>query len=180
VALRRLFIAAALTTDVRHALAARFDQIAIPGRRVEPANWHVTLRFIGEVDEDIVDRLRFSLDQFDLGDRFRIRWGSLGAFPRAAKATVLWLGLRRGAVELAALESAVDSAVVSAGVTGEERPFRPHLTVSRIRPPQDVTGLVETVDPGEVSMPVERLLLMESHLGRGGVRYEQVDSFELG
>ena len=179
VALRRLFVAVALTTEVRHALVATLDGAAIPGRRVDPANWHLTLRFVGEVGEVETDRLLGSLDQADLGDRFSVRWGGLGAFPRAEKATVLWVGFREGSAELIALASRVETAVLASGAAAEDRPFRPHLTLSRIRPPQDVVDLIESVEPVGVKMSVERVLLMESHLGRGGARYSPVESFEL-
>ena len=178
-ALRRLFIAVALTTDARHALAATLGRIAIPGRPVKPPNWHVTLRFIGEANEPMMDRLVRALDEADLGSRFRIKWGGLGAFPRPAKATVLWVGLTEGSAELIALASRVESAVVSTGTATEDRPFRPHLTLSRIRPPQSIAGVIETFDAIQVAMPVDRVLLMESHLGGGGARYEAVESFGL-
>jgi len=179
VALRRLFVAAALTTEARHALAATLAGVAIPGRRVDPANWHLTLRFIGEVGSVETDRLSGALDQADLGGRFGVRWAGLGAFPRAKKATVLWIGLREGSTELTSLASRVETAVLAAGVAAEDRPFRPHLTLSRIRPPQDVSPLVEAAAPTAVRMSVEQVLLMESHLGRGGARYSLVESFEL-
>jgi len=155
-----LFIAVALTTDARHALAATLGRATIPGRPVKPPNWHVTLRFIGEASESMMDRLIRALDEADLGSRFRIRWGGLGAFPRAAKATVFWVGLTEGAADLIALASRVESAVVSTGTATEDRPFRPHLTLSRIRPPQNITGLIETFDMIQVMMPVDRVLLM--------------------
>jgi len=179
VALRRLFVAAALTDEVRHALASRLEGVAVPGRRVAAANWHLTLRFIGEVGEVEADRLTGSLDQADLGDRFWVRWGCLGAFPRPTKATVLWLGPQEGSEELIGLASRVEAAVLAAGAAADDRPFRPHLTLSRIRPPQDVVDLIEEVQPMGVRMSVERVLLMESHLGRGGARYLPVESFEL-
>ena len=179
VALRRLFIAVALTTEARHALAARLDGATVPGRRTKPHNWHMTLRFIGAVDEPTVDRLVRSLDESDLGSRFRIRWGGLGAFPRAAKATVLWVGLTEGAGELADLASRVESAVEAVGLPGEDRPFRPHLTLSRIRPQQNVAELVDAVEPVRVMMPVDRVVLVQSHLDGGAARYQTLESFDL-
>ncbi len=179
-ALRRLFIAVALTSEARHALAARLDSAGIPGRPTAPPNWHVTLRFIGEADEPTVDRLVRSLDDANLGSRFRVRWGDLGAFPRATKATVLWVGFADGAGELASLASTVESVVTSAGLAEEDRPFRAHLTLSRIRPPQNVAELIDTFKPVQVAMPVDRVVLMESYFGSGRARYESLESFELG
>ena len=179
VALTRLFVAAEVTTEARHALAALVEGVEIPGRRVRPPNWHLTLRFIGEMDEPGSDLLIRSLDEADLGDRFRVRWGGLGAFPRPSKATVAWLGLAEGASELSALAERVESAVLAAGVAPEDRPFRPHLTLSRIRPHADVRGLVDSVSSTQIAMPVDRVLLMSSHLDEGATRYEQVESFDL-
>lgn len=172
-------MAAEVTNEARHALAALIDRVEVPGRRVRPSNWHVTLRFVGEVDEPMLDLLTRSLDEADLGDRFRLRWGALGAFPRASKATVVWLGLAEGAPQLTALAGRVEAAVDAAGVGVEDRPFRAHLTLSRIRPHADVRDLVDSVVPTQIAMPVDRVLLMSSHLGERGTRYEQVESFDL-
>jgi len=179
VALTRLFVAAEVTTEARHALAALVDGVDVPGRRVRPPNWHVTLRFIGEVDEPMLDLLIRSLDEADLGDRFRVRWGGLGAFPRPSKATVVWVGLADGAPQLIGLAASVESAVNTTGVASEDRPFRPHLTLSRIRPPADVRDLISSVSPTGVTMPVDRVVLMSSRRQERETRYEQVESFDL-
>ncbi|MFQ5947930.1 MAG: RNA 2',3'-cyclic phosphodiesterase [Acidimicrobiia bacterium] len=179
----RLFVAAPLTDDVRHALAAHLgaalDGRDLPGRPVAPENWHLTLRFLGEAAPVEKDRLVRALDTADLGPSFSVRFGGLGAFPRARKATVLWLGVGGGADELGALAAAVEDAAQAAGFPGEERPFHAHLTLSRIRPHQDVTPLVERVPPFPAVLPVAEVVLFRSHLGRGGARYEGVDRFGL-
>jgi len=172
-------VAAEVTTEARHALAALVEGVEIPGRRVRPSNWHVTLRFIGEMDQPAIDLLIHSLDETDLGSRFRVRWGGLGAFPRPSKATVAWLGVAEGASQLSALAGRVESAVNATGVAPEDRPFRPHLTLSRIRPHADVRDLVDSVSSTQIVMPVDRVLLMSSHLDEGRTRYEQVESFDL-
>ncbi len=178
----RLFVAAPLTEEVRYQMMHLLvDAIALPlpGRAVRPENWHLTLRFLGEVDEVARDRVTAALDEADLGPPFPVRWGGIGAFPRARRATVLWIGLERGAVESARLGEVVEEAVQAAGFPPEERPFRSHLTLSRIRPHQDVAVLLETVPPLGINMTVDRVVLYESHLGRGGARYEEIESFPL-
>ena len=67
-----------------------------------------------------------------------------------------------------------------AGFAAEDRPFRPHLTLSRFRPHQDVTSLLESVLIPAVPMPVGRIVLYRSHLGRGGATYEEMEEFPLG
>lgn len=181
--LERLFLAAPLTEDARHAVAALLRERVprgLPGKVVRPENWHLTLRFLGEVDEVARDRVMVALDEADLGGGFEVRWGALGSFPRPSRATVLWLGLERGADRLGALATAVEDAVRSAGFSPEERPFRAHLTLSRIRPHQDVSPVLEAATPIDVAMEIDRVVLYRSHLGRGGARYEVVEEFPLG
>jgi 2'-5' RNA ligase len=81
---------------------------------------------------------------------------------------------------LEALAEAVETAVVAAGFPAEDRPFRPHLTLSRVRPHQDVGALLSTAETDGVSMPVTRVVVCRSHLGRGGARYEEIEEFPLG
>lgn len=180
VALRRIFLAVSLDDENRHHVAASLDGVDVPGDHVPPSKWHVTLRFIGRVDDVLLDRIRASLDQGDLGGPFQLSWGGLGAFPKASKATVLWIAIDRGLDDLTALADRMGAALEDAGLEPEDRPFRPHLTISRIRPHEDVADLVESFEPIGGTMRVTSVDLYESHLGRGGARYELVDTFGLG
>jgi 2'-5' RNA ligase len=179
----RLFVAVPLTEDSRQALSLLLTDVAprgLPGRVVPPGNWHVTLRFLGDVDPVGRDRLLAALDDAELGPPFAVRWAHLGAFPRPRRATVLWVGADRGTVELEQLAALVEDAAGVAGFTPEERPFRSHLTLSRIRPSQDITALVDAIPPMGVMMPVDRVVVYQSRLGRGGAQYTELESFPLG
>ena len=181
-ALSRLFLAVPLGDDARHALAARIRDAVpagLPGRAVPPRNWHLTLRFLGDVGPVAADRLAGVLDESDLGGAFEVTWGGLGAFPRPKRATVLWVGASAGDEEMAALAAAVEEAVQRAGFAAEDRPFRLHLTLSRMRPDCDVRALLADAPPAGVTMPVDRVVLYRSHLGRGGARYEEIEEFPL-
>ncbi len=179
----RLFVAVPLTTEARHALSALIREAApggLPGRPVPPGNWHLTLRFLGEVDAVGQDRMLAALDQGDLGAPFTVGWGALGAFPRPRRAAVLWVGADRGTDRLGDLAAAAEAAAVSAGLPEGDRPFRPHLTLSRIRPEEDVTRLLASMPPLGVPMPVARVVVYRSHLGRGGAAYQEIEEFPLG
>lgn len=178
----RLFLGVGLSIEARHALAAQLTSMnrdGLPGRIVPPVNWHLTLRFLGDVDFAPYDRLIHEMSSADLGGRFQVRFAGLGAFPRTRKATVLWAGINRGGESLAMLAEAVERAVWQAGLALEDRPFRAHLTLSRIRPPQDVSKLVEVSSALRVRDWVDSVTLFRSHLGSGGTRYEVLDKFEL-
>lgn len=178
----RLFLAISLTDEARHAIVHHLmSHLArpLPGRPVRPELWHLTLRFLGEVEEVDGDRIMREVDAADRGPAFDVRWGSLGAFPRPRRANVLWLGVDQGDAEAQRLAAVVEEAVEAAGFPPEDRPYRSHLTLSRIRPDQDVTAVLEAVPPLGLAMAVDRVVLYRSHLGPGGPRYEEVESFSL-
>ncbi|MEN8234488.1 MAG: RNA 2',3'-cyclic phosphodiesterase [Actinomycetota bacterium] len=177
----RLFLAAALSDDVRHGLAAFLtdETTRLPGRPAPPANWHVTLRFLGPTTASDRDRVLEFLDDHLVVEPFTLAFGGLGAFPKASRASVLWLGIERGAAKLTAVAEIAEAAAQSVGFEPEERPFHPHLTLARMRPPIDVRGLIETVPRFPLTMVVDRVTLYRSDLGRDGARYEIADEVLL-
>ena len=177
---RRIFVALDLDDDVRYGLAAHLAEwLPLPGSAPPPANWHITLRFIGKIDRPGYETLLARLDGAALGGPFALGFGGLGAFPRPGRATVLWLGTAAGSDDLQGLAAGVESAVVEAGLVPEERPFHPHLTLSRIRPRQDVRALIEAVPAFPLQQAVGHITVFESHLGRGPAIYEELETFEL-
>jgi 2'-5' RNA ligase len=175
----RLFVAVPLTAEARARISDALPG-PLPGREVRPENWHITVRFLGEVGDVERDLVIDALERAEFGAPFRLRWSGLGAFPRPRRATVLWLGIDRGDTELRELAGGAEEALEGAGFAPEDRPFRSHLTLSRIRPHQDVTPLLDGFRPLGFEMTVDRLVLYRSHLGRGGARYEEVEVFPLG
>ncbi len=177
----RLFLAVALSDEVRHGLAAFLtDQtMRLPGRPAPPDNWHLTLRFLGESKPVQRDRVLEFLDDHLIVEPFTLGFDALGAFPKRSRATVLWLGIDRGSTDAAAVAGICEAAAVSAGFEPEDRPFHPHLTLSRIRPPQDLNGLISRVPRFPLTMTVDRVTLYRSDIGRGGARYEAVDEVLL-
>lgn len=170
-----------MSDETRRLIADRLNHAVaeMPGRAVPPANWHLTMRFLGEVGEVQFDRVVYQLGEAELGDPFDIRFGNLGAFPRPRRATVLWIGIEEGVEPLTRLAGQVEAAVEAAGFAPEERPFRAHLTLSRIRPQQDVSELVYDSGRFDARERVDAVTLFRSHLGRGGARYEILDQFPL-
>jgi 2'-5' RNA ligase len=179
----RLFVAVPLSDDVRAGLAAHLmgagDDRPLPGKPVPPPNWHVTLRFLGKTDEVAYQRVLAALSESHLGSSFSLGFGRLGAFPRPARATVLWLAIERGVERLEQLATLAETAARDAGFAAEDRPFHPHLTLSRVRPHQDLRPLIERTPPFPLTLPVNRVVVYRSHLGRGGAKYEELDSFPL-
>ncbi|MGD2100797.1 MAG: RNA 2',3'-cyclic phosphodiesterase [Acidimicrobiia bacterium] len=172
----RVFLAVELPPEIRFVLKEIVGDMSIPGRPVAPPNWHITLRFLDTVDRVTYERFLAALDP-PAETAFRISLDGFGAFPRPKKATVFWAGVGDGEKELAVLNEQAEEAALSAGLSPEERPFHPHLTLSRIRPPADVRGLIDT--ELSLSWRCERLVMYRSHTGRGGASYEPLDSLNL-
>jgi 2'-5' RNA ligase len=179
----RLFLAVALDENARHAIAARLEEQLegrrLPGRAVPPENWHITLRFLGPTTPQQRDQLLASLDQHLAVEPFRISFTGLGAFPREARASVLWMGVAGAVEQLESVAAICETAAVATGFEPEGRPFHAHLTLSRIRPPQDVRPLVDLVEAVGVKLDVAAVTLYRSVLGSGPARYEIVDRVEL-
>ena len=136
-------------------------------------NLHLTLAFLGELDDGGVARSRqaVSATADSLGQGWVVGWGSPGAFPSLVRARVLWLGLADTAVTAQA-ETVLASHLRRAGLPVEDRPFKPHLTLARLR--SDLSheradelkqALADLVPPPAAE--VMSLVLYRSRLGRG-------------
>ena len=161
------------------ALMDRLAHLDLPGRIAPPENWHITLRFLGSVDTVAFERFIGSLSTMDLHPPFPIRLGGLGAFPNQRKATVPWVGVEAGSAELTELAEASEEAARAAGLAPEERPFRPHLTLGRIRPPEDIRKLLESAEPLRLEWFCEAIVVYRSHLGGQNARYEPLETISL-
>ncbi len=179
----RLFLAVPLSDATRTALYAYVRNAArgrpLPGRTVPLDNWHLTLRFLGDTERPAHDRLLSELGAADLGPAFDITFDGLGAFPNLAQARVLWVGVDGGRRSLARLAEAVEQCCVRAGFPADTRGFGAHLTLSRLKPPADVSRLVAVSPASEVADRVGHVVLFRSHLGHGPVHYEVLRAFEL-
>ncbi|MEX0667711.1 MAG: RNA 2',3'-cyclic phosphodiesterase [Acidimicrobiia bacterium] len=175
--LRRLFLGVPLSQEVRAMLAQHLHQYRVPGRPVPADNWHLTVRFLGNVGQVAMERLVAELDQAVLGLSFEIALGDLGAFPRPSRASVVWLALDQGRERLTELNDIAEEASQAVGLAPEERPFAPHLTLSRIQPELDVRADLASYRRVPLQWTAGELVLYESRTGRGGAVYEALEKF---
>jgi 2'-5' RNA ligase len=179
----RLFVGIPIADELRGELERHLAATVgerLPGRAVPPANWHLTLRFLGATDAERHRRVVRELARIAPPPPFDLSFTGLGAFPRAGRATVLWIGVGDGADGLRALAASAEAAAVRAGFAPEPKPFSPHLTLSRLRVPADVRLLVESTPPFGGRMTVDAFVLFRSHLGGAAPRYEPLQRFPLG
>jgi RNA 2',3'-cyclic 3'-phosphodiesterase len=139
-------------------------------------NFHVTVKFLGAVDEArlpaVIDVLHAAVPRHA---RFTIDVGGLGAFPSATRARVLWAGVVAGDGALAALAATVDTALASLGFPREARAFSPHITVGRVREPGRAPALTTLLSASQTRsfgrVAVNEVTLMRSDLSPRGARY---------
>jgi RNA 2',3'-cyclic 3'-phosphodiesterase len=142
---------------------------AWPGLRwTGPEAWHVTLTFLGEVREEVLPELTTRLERAarrHRAQRLAVRGG--GAFPSSPRARVVWAGLDADRPALAALAASVAAGARRAGAPspGEDRRFRAHITLARLREPGDVRPLTAELS-GLSGTPwtAAEIQLIRSHL----------------
>ena len=180
---RNAFLAFAPSDDERHALAAALTEASpghpLPGRRVRPENWHITLRFLGDVNDDVCDRVAAFIDEEMPANPGRIACTGLGAFPRASKAGVVYASVDDPDRVLAALADIGEEAATAAGLDPEGRPFVPHLTLARLRPNLDVRPVLDAFGEFRVPMHIRRIALFRTEAVRGVVSYRPLHEFDL-
>ena len=153
-------------------------QVAPDFRWTPKENLHLTIRFVGNVERELVESVAGALAQRPLA-AFDMELGDVGAFGRGRAARVVWLGLRAGAEAATALAANVDEECVRAGLPGESRPYQAHLTLARARSRGGARlpelPAVTRMEPWRA----DQLVLYSSRLARMGTIYEALRTLEL-
>jgi 2'-5' RNA ligase len=175
----RLFVGLSLPDGV----IARLSMICagVPGASwVEPSNMHLTVRFIGEVEEADAAEIDALLAAI-AAPAFSIELAGVNTFGEGAKARALWAAVRPSA-ELAHLQAKVESAVVRAGQPREGRKFTPHVTLAHLskpQPPRLAAFLEGNALLQAGPFRIEQFTLFESRLGKGGPVYIPLVDYPL-
>jgi len=185
--LMRLFVAIAPPPDVLDELDAAtrpFRAGRADLRWTSREAWHVTLAFLGQVDELAAARLLPRLERAaGRHQAVSLTFSGAGAFPAASRANVLWSGLAGDRQALARLAESVTAGASRAGAPPPDRRrrFQPHLTLARCRVPADVTPIVTALS-GYQGLPwtADRLHLVRSRLSPAEQpRYASLASWPL-
>jgi 2'-5' RNA ligase len=184
----RLFVAVNLPAAARRSAAtaaAPLFAASLPVKWVGEDGLHITLKFLGEVDEALADPIGAALGAAVTAVRpFELGLGGFGAFPDLSRPRVLWFGVERHpALEL--LANDVEKALGPFGFPPELRPFQPHLTLGRAKRearPGAFRALSELARDvaWETVIRVESVDLMQSTLTPAGARYGVVHRAVLG
>jgi len=185
----RLFIAIDLPESVRAALAQQQTELQaalgkagreLGARWTNPAGIHLTLKFLGHVQDDRVQQISEVLAQLGGFDPFPVEVKGFGCFPNLARPRVLWAGVEAPPA-LAQLAARVEDSMEKLGFAREEREFNPHLTLARFKNPRPQTTLGAMVEERrDLSLgrfDVADYFLYESKLHPTGAEYRKLAKF---
>jgi 2'-5' RNA ligase len=148
----------------------------------KPSSLHLTLRFLGDLEAADVERLGDAVARGAEGAvAVTAEVGSFGAFPRIDRPRVLWVGIGSGEREILALADRVNGAVDASGFPPADKPFRPHVTLGRVR--EGARGLDAlrgfALPPRPPAATLDRILVMKSDLHPTGARYTAIREVRL-
>lgn len=168
-----------VVTDLKRRLPKRLD-----ARWVAADNMHLTVRFIGHVPDERAAAVLDALAPPLPFAAFDIELGGCGKFPARGAPRVIWIGLPTGLPSLTALHEEFNRRLGPLGYAPEERPYRAHLTLARIKDARaaaarQIDAACDGVRSGAVTQRVEAVTVFDSRLSPGGAHYHPVSKIPL-
>ncbi|RPJ60962.1 MAG: RNA 2',3'-cyclic phosphodiesterase [Acidobacteria bacterium] len=183
----RSFVAVGLPEEVRSRLeqhGKELKSLGLYGSYPKADSFHLTLKFLGNIPEQKVDPIGAALERVVAGiTPFRLEVRGLGAFPNPSSARVVWIGFEQSE-PLSLLQERVEQALADLDFSREERAFRPHLTLVRLKSRDNLKALqsyLREVGPVATAgtVPVEEVVLFRSDLRPDGARYTRLRAAKL-
>lgn len=183
----RCFVAVALPPPVRKLLVQVQEALRRADAQVkwvEEENLHLSLKFLGDLDEEAVARLKGALSIEALQwPGMALTYQGIGTFPEHGLPRVVWAGCSGDVPKLAALAGAVERCAEQVGVPRERHPFAAHLTLGRVKSDRNVKRLMSAID-NQRQVPlgsdqVREFVLYKSTLTDKAPVYEAMATFPL-
>jgi 2'-5' RNA ligase len=173
----------AVIADVQKQLKAKVDIKKGDLKWVEPENIHLTLKFLGEIDESKLPEIKdITKHTAEAHKNFTLDIESVGSF-EGRRGKVIWIGAGKGADELVTLQKDIDGRLEQARYPKEEREFSAHLTICRVRNPRTGFKLVDAAKQFAKfkfgSIDANAICIYQSQLTAEGPIYTQMASFKL-
>jgi len=151
-------------------------------RWVRPEGIHLTLKFFGDISGGDIENIAAVVEKAAAGERtFTLAVVGAGVFPDPHRPRVLWLGMDGDVERLVAFQKGLERSLRQIGFPPEERPFRPHLTLGRIKTSRGLMGLARVLEKAEEyaagSFVASGLSLMQSELTPQGAVYTRLKWF---
>ena len=185
--LHRIFVAVPLDENLRDAildLQRHLEGAGAVARWTRREQLHFTLRFLGEISLAQVARVKVAAREAAgrIGP-FTVTLQGLGAFPSLHRPQVVWAGVEEGKEPLQALAGRLQEALARQRFPDEPRPFRPHLTLARVKSTRNWGELVRALsafkDEGIGTQQIDTLVVFESHLTPKGPQYTPLEEVRL-
>jgi 2'-5' RNA ligase len=178
----RLFIALDIPAEVHAALTNYMEQaraLAPEARWARVEGLHVTLKFIGYVDDSVVKKIKAALSVIKAAP-FEVKFVGVGFFPNPNAGRVFWAGVD-GGDSLPRLASSIDAAMEKLGFARETKPYHPHLTLARTssRPLRELQPLLADPPPQFGTMTAREFFLYQSQPQKGGSKYTKLERFGI-
>ncbi|MBQ7155051.1 MAG: RNA 2',3'-cyclic phosphodiesterase [Synergistaceae bacterium] len=175
----RAFVAVKLPGNVADELENFLAELRplAPIRWVRREQFHITLKFLGELPHEDIEQVKELLEPMKYFDPFTMRLDYIGAFPNLSVPRTLWLSGKQGAYEISRIAYKVDDVLCSEmELPHETKKFRAHLTLARLkddyRLPEAVVRKLGEIPP--ITFECSELFLMRSQLTPGGPIYSQL------
>ena len=183
----RAFIAVNIPStciDILGSLISRLKQSPAKVKWVRPESIHITLKFLGNISEDDIDKIdRVLAEQIAEEPAFEVTIRGTGGFPNLRRPRVLWSGIDDPDKRLKSLAKIVDRNLAKAGFPREKRAYSPHLTLGRVKTYkyiEDINKRMEAEKEFEGGVvEVSEVFLMRSQLKPSGAIYSALKSFPL-
>jgi len=169
------------TLDKITVVQKRLQETGANLKLVAPDKIHITLKFIGEVPSEFVDRMINFSDDIEFSP-FKVELRDVGCFPSLRRINVIWAGIREGNIGLMTIYQGLESRMRQLGLKPERRGFSPHLTIARVRSGRNIDKIAEVID--EVSntffgiFEVMNFRLKRSVLKPTGPMYTTIHQFD--
>ena len=174
----RLFIAFDVSEEVKNYLVDLQKQLPKDAKLNPVKEFHLTLKFLGDMDDSKVDNIKALLSNVDF-TQFTAKTSSLGIFPDEKTIRVVWVGLEPKD-KITAFQKEIESAL--ADLFPKDTRFHPHLTLARVKfvkDKKDFIDKIKKISIKEIEFPVNSFKLIKSNLTPEGSVYEDVAEFSL-
>ena len=149
---------------------------------VKPAALHVTIRFLGDVEPEDLERILPLLAPPVAIAPFDVQWRGIGTFPNNRHPRALWLGVISGAAQLAEIEAEISTRLTGAAVALDDRALLPHLTLGRVKMAGagiDWPKILQAAEVRNAVSRIDRVTLYRSRLSQDGPNYTELVSAPL-
>jgi 2'-5' RNA ligase len=183
----RSFIALDLPEDLKKGLQNLQDTVRKHTdcvRWVKPDNIHLTLKFLGAIDESQVEPIGRILENMTAGlTPFKLQVKGLGAFPNARNPKVIWVGMDNQQQRMVLFQQKLEETLAAIGFAPEKRGYSPHLTLGRIkesRGKRDIEQLLEKYKSEDLGyFTADTIVFYRSDLNPSGPVYSSLKTIQL-